>query len=626
MNSFRKMIVPLGLLSVALATTPAPAQSLLERLLMGERVHQGGNAFPPPPARSRQAAPAPAPAPAARKIVRVSGPSYYTYKTDALKPLDFSPRATASIATEEAARADGRAEDGKAAAFLNSLGEIDIHAEAEIGAALNEFYASHADFIWLEDGKPNRRAIDALRTLGEADRFGLDPADYAISLPAAEKGDNRAGQRDHVRLEMALSARVLRYVLDARNGRVVPDRLSGYHDLPRKEVDLPGTLRAIAHLDDVRTYLESRHPQNEYYRALRRELELLRASPDDGAVAIDRSALIKPGQSHPDFPAILDLIERKSDEAFRQRFGELLAAGRQGQTYAPELVPAVKAVQQAHGLSADGVIGPRTLAVLAGETRESKLERVELALERLRWLPSELGDPHVFINVPAFRVTYRENGRDRLSMRAIVGSRANQTYFFHDRIQQVDFHPYWGVPQSILVNEMLPRLHRDPSYLDRSGYEVFGRDGRRVSSAAVDWWRYDGKVPFDVRQKPGPTNALGELKILFPNRHAIYMHDTPDRSLFNRDMRALSHGCVRLEQPRAMAAAVLGWDEADIEKRLQGGHSSERVTAHIPVYIAYFTAWPDADGTVSYHGDIYDRDAHLRAAMDATSQSRQVGS
>ena len=137
-------------------------------------------------------------------------------------------------------------------------------------------------------------------------------------------------------------------------------------------------------------------------------------------------------------------------------------------------------------------------------------------------------------------------------------SRPTRPAFFYDEIEQVDYNPYWGVPQSILVNEMLPRLRRDPGYLDRAGYEVSDSKGRRIPSSAVNWGAYGSKIPFDVRQSPSEANALGELKILFPNKHAIYMHDTPQKALFKQDMRAFSHGCVRLADPRGMAAAVLG--------------------------------------------------------------------
>ncbi|TIV43800.1 MAG: hypothetical protein E5V73_01010, partial [Mesorhizobium sp.] len=151
------------------------------------------------------------------------------------------------------------------------------------------------------------------------------------------------------------------------------------------------------------------------------------------------------------------------------------------------------------------------------------IQKVQVALEELRWLPSDLGSPRVFINQPAFTASYIENGEEKLKTRAVVGKTTNQTSFFYDQVEQVDFHPYWGVPQSILVNEMLPRLRRDPGYLDRAGYEVVNARGKRIPSSSVNWGAYGAKIPYGVRQLPSEANALGELKILFPNKHAIYM-------------------------------------------------------------------------------------------------------
>jgi murein L,D-transpeptidase YcbB/YkuD len=165
-------------------------------------------------------------------------------------------------------------------------------------------------------------------------------------------------------------------------------------------------------------------------------------------------------------------------------------------------------------------------------------------------------------------------------------------------------------------------LRRDPGYLDRSGYEVTDAKGRRIPSSAINWGKYGAKVPYNVRQTPSEANALGELKILFPNKHAIYMHDTPQKALFDRDTRAFSHGCVRLKDPRGMAAAVLGTTVEHIEAKLEQGHSSEKVTRKIPVYVAYFTAWPDANGRVEYFADVYDRDARLKTALEMTDELR----
>jgi L,D-transpeptidase YcbB len=206
-------------------------------------------------------------------------------------------------------------------------------------------------------------------------------------------------------------------------------------------------------------------------------------------------------------------------------------------------------------------------------------------------------------------------------MRVVVGTKENQTSFFKDEIEYVEFNPYWGVPRSILVNEMLPKLQRDPSYLDRIGYEVYTLNGKQISSSSVDWWG-GGADRVTVRQPPSEKNALGELKIMFPNKHDIYMHDTPQRDLFAKDVRAFSHGCIRLHQPREMAAAVLGTEMDTIEARLALGHNSLKLDQRVPVFVTYFTAWPGQDGKVQYFDDVYGRDTYTLKAMKATEDVR----
>jgi murein L,D-transpeptidase YcbB/YkuD len=424
---------------------------------------------------------------------------------------------------------------------------------------------------------------------------------------------------------MALSARVLRYVRDAQGGRIDPNRLSGYHDFPAKPINLAAVLKMLAHTQEVRTFLESRHPQNPEYQALRVELEALRASSEN-EIVVDAKLLLKPGATSPELPKLLQLVARDVDDEFGGEHGETLWRFGRSERYSEELVPVIKAVQEKHGLKPDGVIGPRTVARLAGTSKADRLDKVTFALEQLRWLPSDLGSPRVFINQPAYTASYIEGGQEKLNMRVVIGKPSNQTSFFYDEIEQVDYNPYWGVPQSIIVNEMLPRLRRDPGYLDRSGYEVTDSRGRRIPSSAINWGAYGSKVPFNVRQTPSEANALGELKILFPNKHAIYMHDTPQKALFDRDSRAFSHGCVRLKDPRGMAAAVLGTTVEHVEAKLKEGHSSEKVTRKIPVYVAYFTAWPDINGKVEYFGDIYDRDARLKTALEKTEELRAPSS
>jgi murein L,D-transpeptidase YcbB/YkuD len=560
--------------------------------------------------------------PAARKPAggtKISAPSYYNYKAPALQRVDF----TALAAIGQSASLDQATSGTAFREAVAGLAGYELFAEPEIAKALVEFYSANPDFIWITSNEINERGRDAVRVLGEAASHGLSPADYAISIPAASLSlaDAAARKRELIRFEMALSARVLRYAHDAEGGRVNPNKLSGYHDFPEKPFDMVGALKVLALATDVRGWLEARHPDNAEYRALRVELEALNASAENDII-VDPKLLLKPGQANPELAKLLQLIARDLDDEMGGEYGELLAQTVNSETYGDDLVPVVKAAQTKAGLKPDGVIGPRTVAALAGTSKAERVDKVLVALEQLRWLPRDLGDIRVFINQPAFTARFIDHGVEKLNMRAVVGKPSNQTSFFYDEIEQVDYNPYWGVPQSIIVNEMLPRLRNDPGYLDRAGYEVTDSRGRRISSSAVNWWAYGSKVPYNVRQTPSEANALGELKILFPNKHAIYMHDTPQKELFNRDERAFSHGCVRLQDPRGMAAAVLGKSVDYIADKLAEGHSVEKTTLKIPVYVAYFTAWPDKNGKIEYFGDVYERDARVKLAMEKTDAVR----
>lgn len=248
------------------------------------------------------------------------------------------------------------------------------------------------------------------------------------------------------------------------------------------------------------------------------------------------------------------------------------------------------------------------------------ISKVVVAMEEIRWLPQEFPDRYVFINQPAYMVYYHDNGQLALSMKAVIGQEDHQTNFFDATIKSVEFNPEWGVPQSIIRNEMLPKLKRDPAYLDKEGYKVSVK-GKSMPSAKVDWSQPLENIA--VIQPPGPDNALGQLKILFPNPHDIYMHDTPARGKFASQDRMFSHGCVRLENPRAMAAAVLKTDADFVNQQIAAGDKKDvPVPEELQVYVAYFTAWPTDDGVVHYYDDIYGRDAQTLNAIAATTASR----
>lgn len=617
---FRKhysaLIVALVSSALIPVAQPASAQNLLD-VLFGrpKRVERAFPPPPPPPTRQQKAA-------LAKKKVakaapaKIESPTYLTYKADNLVRVDFSKLLTTAAVGEAAMQA------APASFAQNLAGEanLNVMAERPVSQAVLDWYSAHPAPLWTDAGKPNAKAKEAERVLADAAAQGLNPEDYAVETPTSV-GDASAIEADALRYETELTARVLRYASDARGGRIDPNRISGYYDFPAKPVDFKALLTQIEASPSVTALLEAENPDSREYRLLRDELAALE-SQSENEIIVDSKLLLKPGETSPEFPKLVQFVARGLDDDLGGQFGEALYKSGTSEIYDADLVPLFKALQEREGLKPDGVIGPRTVQALAGQSKAERIRKIQVAMEQIRWLPRELGETRVFINQPAFTAAYYENGQEKLSMRTVIGKTTNQTSFFYDVIKQVDFNPYWGVPQSILVNEMLPRLRRDPGYLDRSGYEVFNSKGKKVPSSSVSWGSYGAKIPFSVRQTPSEANALGELKILFPNKHAIYMHDTPQKAFFNRDQRALSHGCVRLAQPREMAAAVLGKPLSHVEAKLSQGHSMERVTRTIPVYVAYFTAWPNKDGVIEYFGDVYDRDARLFEAIDKTEEVR----
>ncbi|RKE84446.1 murein L,D-transpeptidase [Rhizobium sp. AG855] len=549
-------------------------------------------------------------------LPKVTGPRYYTYKPEAQRAI--------RIALPTAANGDPAAQN-EVLGTRRFLAEVNVRANDEVAKTVEAYYSNATKpLIWVDEAGLSERGRQMVAALADASAAGLSPEDYAVTLPsdASATADPELRQRELMGFEVALSAKVLTYVQDTVRGRIDPNKISGYYDFKRKGVNIAPVLDMLRKSPDVAAYLRNRDPKNPQFLALRAELERLRAEDAQASVepiTIAPGTLLKPGQTNPELSRIVGAVKQVASEAVLSQHAATLAAYTGTPDYTPELVSLVETFQKEKGLKADGVVGPATIRAMTGHSNQEKIAKLQVAMEAVRWLPSDLGQRYVFINQPAFQVYYVNDGKEQLSMRVVVGSKSNQTYFFQDQIETVEFNPYWGVPKSIIVNEMLPKLRADPSYLDRLGYEV-SYGGRKVASSQVDW---NTTHSVDVRQPPGGDNALGELKILFPNDHAIYMHDTPSKSFFNRDIRALSHGCVRLAQPRVMAAAVMGTTVEEIGKQIASGQNrAVQVPQKIPVYVSYFTAWPNKDGVIEYFDDVYARDEYTAKAFKITTDAR----
>ncbi len=509
-----------------------------------------------------------------------------------------------------------RPADTAAAAVYDVLAapEPAIRVSPEIRDALLAHYrAQNFRPMWQKDGALQERATAVLKVLSDADAEGLDAASY---LPASlsgftaplPKGDPAA----LARLDLELTAAALRYARDASGGQFDPRKLSLYHDVTPPWVPAGQAIKVLAFSPFAADYLAGLNPKHPAYLAMKKALdEIRKEGSDTPAAAIADGAVVRKGKTDPRIPAI------------RQRLADLgYAEALDVQTDDPELLDAdlsvqLRLFQKAMGIKVSGHVGPQTVAALNADTSVRDAARLVDNMERIRWLPRDLGRRHVFVNQASFRVEVMDGGQAVWTSRVIVGKAMTQTAVFHDEMETVVFNPSWGVPPSIIANEYLPKLRRDPGYLDRIGFKVVNAKGKQVRSSSVDWWSYGNKVPFGILQPPGVKNALGEVKFLFPNEHNIYMHDTPNRELFDNDVRAYSHGCVRVQNPREFASVILGWDAEAVDTKIDSKESETvKLQAKLPVHLTYFTAWPDETGRIVYYNDIYGRDTTMEAARN----------
>ncbi len=476
--------------------------------------------------------------------------------------------------------------------------------------------------IWITNGVPDPRVEAVLSVLAAASEDGLNPLAYlpvGLSSFATAKSDlANLSPSDLMRFDISLTAVTLKYAAHLSSGQFEPARLSAYNDIKVETLKPDAVLRVLAHSPFPGEYLRNLAPKHPAYGLIKKELAALNNL--GGPVKEPFPAggkLVKVGQRDERVP---ELRTRMEEMSFLDP-GETLVAENDLEVLDKALSKAIKAYQIANGIKATGQLDARLVAKLNEDPTEDQKAKLISSLERIRWLPKELGSRHVFVNQAAFKAHVVENGNTLWSTKVIVGKPLTQTSAFHDEFETVVFNPTWGIPQSILVNEYLPKLRRDAGYLDRIGYKVTTERGEPVSSRSINWWAFNNRVPYNVQQPAGDDNALGEIKFLFPNNHAIYMHDTPTRKLFSETVRSFSHGCVRVENPREFASILLGWDRDRVDAEVGSGDSfSTPVSVKTKVHLTYFAAWPDEAGKVQYYQDIYERDKSLIAAFNSTSK------
>lgn len=478
--------------------------------------------------------------------------------------------------------------------------------------------------LWFDStGRPDSQAAQAVSILQSAADEGLDPRDYDVATLASRFTEAlNGGVPDHseqAQLGAALTAALQRYLSDRQMGRVDPRRLHANFDVQRTAApDTAALLREAVAGRRLAEALAHAEPRLPMYGALRRALSRYRALPDQQAWQEPLPPLpgrkLSQGQAWKGLP----LLARRL-----KALGDLPADTAVPERFDGALVTALQAFQERHGLTPDGVLGNATLQQLV-VTPQARARQIELSLERLRWTPFLQGPRMIVVNVPEFVLRAYEvsDGKVdvKLTMKVIVGKALDtRTPLFDEDMRFIEFSPYWNVPPSIARQETVPRLRRDPAYFNQQGFEFVTSGGQVVTSLSASHLDAVLQGGWRIRQRPGPKNALGDIKFVFPNNDNIYLHHTPAPQLFARDRRDFSHGCVRVESPVALAKFVLRDEPAWTEERIraamaQGASSTIALKRPVPVLIAYSTVVV-RNNRVFFYSDLYGHDKLLDKAL-----------
>jgi murein L,D-transpeptidase YcbB/YkuD len=498
---------------------------------------------------------------------------------------------------------------------------------------LKAAYEAEPDrLLWFDGTTPSPLVTRAIGTVGAAGVHGLDPADYDAGWLSEQWALFHSGAAvsgpDRALFDLGLSVAVVRLLAAVHLGRVDPATLHWGYDVTPKVLNLRAKLREVRDGKGVDAALAELEPPFAHYARARRALAVYKELADHEPEAVpalpEGRGKIEGGDAWAGVPRLAARLQ-----AFGDLSAEDAAAG--GGTaddgtplYAGPLVEAVKHFQWRHGLDQDGVIGKGTLAAL-NVPASHRVHQIELAMERMRWLPEITGQPTVFVNVPLFRLwaTDPASGEEPLRMNVIVGrSLRSSTPIFVEEMEYVVLRPYWNIPYSIASRESVPRARKDPSYLEEHDMEIVATGGPGAQTYPSTDENLDHVLAgtLRIRQRPGPKNALGLAKFIFPNASNIYMHGTPAQGLFSRTRRDFSHGCIRVENPAALAEWVLRdqpeWTLEKIEAAMQG-ETPTRVDLSEPLMVVLFydTVHVNSEGVVFFVDDIYHHDEKLAAAL-----------
>lgn len=494
-----------------------------------------------------------------------------------------------------------------------SLTPSDAAAKSWLSELAGYYGSDGATPLWVYDGGYLPRGWEAVTAMHNAGDYGLDAADF----PVPEILTNQPSQAEVVAAEVQVSLAVTRYAFYAGGGRIDPTKLSLWLDQKKAtEIYASEVMRRIADSGNVTAALRSFHPQNPQFELLRRAYLAERGGAAAPMAVIPSGPVLSRGDRGADVPLIrkrLDVTSGSGDETLVDR----------------PLLKAVRAFMSEQGYGRKRVIDDEVRSALSkpvatgGAKKKALLEKYVANMERWRWAPANFGQLHIWNNLPEFETRVVKDGEVIHQERIVIGTPSTQTPVFSDQMSHVIFQPEWGVPESIKIRDLLPRLRGgDTSVLTRRNMRIYA-DGKEISPSRFNWNKVDPRnVP--IVQRSGPSNPLGQLKFIFPNAHDVYMHDTPSKGLFAEKERTFSHGCIRVRNPQRFAEVVLGqvdgWTPEDVKRQLtiKDTRKVDLITP-IPVHNTYFTLVASADGTVTQLKDVYGHDRRVTDALNGKS-------
>jgi murein L,D-transpeptidase YcbB/YkuD len=504
----------------------------------------------------------------------------------------------------------------------------DLAIEKEPIKSLNliQAFYEHRSYrpVWVGEDKSPGLVYNLLKSIRNANREALDPNDYHLEV--LEKFDNSFGSlrsRDQplilnnlVDFELLSTDAFLTYASHLLSGRINPASVDPEVTANSKEVDFIRLMKAALDSNQIESVFNGLLPFHPGYMKLRDSLMRYRKIADKGGwPAVPYGRNLQSGDTDKRVRMLIERLRFENRAPQRSIFNKT--------RFDYHLEQAVRLFQQRHGLEADGIVGPHTLRTLNITTAE-RIRQIELNMERWRWLPQHLGRCYVIVNIADFKLEIYEMNQPVMVMRTVVGQNYRRAPVFGTQITHLVPNPYWNVPKIIAVEDILPQIQMDPNYLNRHGLKLF--QDLAGGAVEIDPETVDLKAVtaenFYIRfqQNPGPANALGHVKFMFPNKYDVYIHDTPSQDLFAKPIRNFSSGCVRIEKPIDLAEYLMQgdprWTRKNIIAAIDSGVTQTiRLPSPIPLYFIYWTAWADNDGMVHFREDIYERDRILEKAL-----------